>query len=55
MVSEPWIRIRIEFIRIRIEFIRIRIEFIRIRAGFLNLGHQWNVCHQKYVNKKEGF
>ena len=38
---DPWIWIRFEFYR------------IRFRASFLDLGHQWNVCHQKYENKKE--
>ena len=28
---------------------------IRIQTGFLDLGRQWNVWHQKYENKKEGF
>ena len=40
---EPWIWIRIQWIR------------IRIHAGFMNLGHQWNVWHQKHEHKKEGF
>ena len=40
---EPCIRIRIEWMR------------IRIQAGFLNLGHLWNVWHQKYEHNKKAF
>ena len=55
MIIKPFFFVFIFGVRRPLEAIetRIRSEFYRILDGFLDLGHQWNVWHQNYENKKK--